>query len=370
MQVKLERDLSRGGRHARPPGRPRVVRAVPLRRRVRARRGRARRCSPASTRSATRATSAPCCRSAEGAGATGVVVPAHGSARVTAAVCRASAGAVEHLPVAVVHEPRPLPRGDQERRPLGRRRGRRVGNADVGGRPLRRPRVRLRRRGQGPAPARAAHLRRRGLDPAARPRRVAQRQRRRGASSSTRRGASAMAEPTLYLFDGFNLLHAGGFGSPEELRDLLASWVAAKGARGVVVFDGDGADEQRGPLEVRWAEDADTLLERLAAEHRRRGAGRGRLLRRGRARHGGRRGAEALLADVPRRARRRRAQPPTDARRPPRPARSRRRSPQLERLRRGEARRASTLFVQQVGSSANGLVKPWTRLLSSPSTSG
>ncbi len=41
-------------------------------------------------------------RSAEGAGATGVVVPAHGSATVTAAVCRASAGAVEHLPVAVV----------------------------------------------------------------------------------------------------------------------------------------------------------------------------------------------------------------------------------------------------------------------------
>jgi len=42
------------------------------------------------------------CRSAEGAGANGVVVPAHGSARVTPAVCRASAGAVEHLPVAVV----------------------------------------------------------------------------------------------------------------------------------------------------------------------------------------------------------------------------------------------------------------------------
>ena len=41
-------------------------------------------------------------RSAEGAGATGVVLPAHGSARVTAAVCRSSAGAVEHLPIAVV----------------------------------------------------------------------------------------------------------------------------------------------------------------------------------------------------------------------------------------------------------------------------
>jgi predicted RNA-binding protein with PIN domain len=79
-----------------------------------------------------------------------------------------------------------------------------------------------------------------------------------------------MAEPTLYLFDGFNLLHAGGFGSPEELRDLLASWVAAQGARGVLVFDGQGADERLGPLEVRWAEDADTLLERLAAEYRRR----------------------------------------------------------------------------------------------------
>lgn len=42
------------------------------------------------------------CRSAEGAGATGVIVPAHNSARVTAAVCRASAGAVEHLPLAMV----------------------------------------------------------------------------------------------------------------------------------------------------------------------------------------------------------------------------------------------------------------------------
>jgi 23S rRNA (guanosine2251-2'-O)-methyltransferase len=41
-------------------------------------------------------------RSAEGAGATGVVVPAHGSATITPAVARASAGAVEHLPVAVV----------------------------------------------------------------------------------------------------------------------------------------------------------------------------------------------------------------------------------------------------------------------------
>jgi predicted RNA-binding protein with PIN domain len=77
-----------------------------------------------------------------------------------------------------------------------------------------------------------------------------------------------MPEPTLYLFDGFNLLHAGGFQSTDELRDLLASWVAGKGARGILVFDGHGADEQHGPLAVRWAKDADTLIERLAAEHR------------------------------------------------------------------------------------------------------
>ena len=77
-----------------------------------------------------------------------------------------------------------------------------------------------------------------------------------------------MAEPTLYLFDGFNVLHAGGFGSPEELRDLLASWVAAQGARGILVFDGEGKDEQFGVLSVRWAKDADSLLESLAVEHR------------------------------------------------------------------------------------------------------
>ena len=79
-----------------------------------------------------------------------------------------------------------------------------------------------------------------------------------------------MAEPTIFLFDGFNLLHAGGFRSPEELRDVLASWVAARGVRGVLVFDGHGPESVHGPLTVRWAEDADAAIERLAAEHRRR----------------------------------------------------------------------------------------------------
>ncbi|HTX31161.1 MAG TPA: 23S rRNA (guanosine(2251)-2'-O)-methyltransferase RlmB [Solirubrobacteraceae bacterium] len=42
------------------------------------------------------------CRTAECAGARGVVIPERRSAEVTAAVCKASAGAVEHLPVARV----------------------------------------------------------------------------------------------------------------------------------------------------------------------------------------------------------------------------------------------------------------------------
>jgi predicted RNA-binding protein with PIN domain len=77
-----------------------------------------------------------------------------------------------------------------------------------------------------------------------------------------------VAEPTLYLFDGYNLLHAGTFEDPRELVDRLASFVAVQGARGVLVFDGVGQDTAFGPLEVRYAEHADALLERLAAEHR------------------------------------------------------------------------------------------------------
>ena len=72
----------------------------------------------------------------------------------------------------------------------------------------------------------------------------------------------------LYLFDGYNLLHAGGFADARELRDALASYVALRGARGIVVFDGLGDLVSRGPLEVRYAAHADTLLERLAAQHR------------------------------------------------------------------------------------------------------
>lgn len=77
-----------------------------------------------------------------------------------------------------------------------------------------------------------------------------------------------MADPTLYLFDGYNLLHASDLADARELVDALASYVAVRGVHGVVVFDGVGEERTHGPLDVRYADHADALLERLAAEHR------------------------------------------------------------------------------------------------------
>jgi predicted RNA-binding protein with PIN domain len=77
-----------------------------------------------------------------------------------------------------------------------------------------------------------------------------------------------VSDSTLYLFDGYNLLHAGAFADARELVDTLASFVAMRGARGVVVFDGVAADYAHGPLQVRHAAHADTLLESLAVDHR------------------------------------------------------------------------------------------------------
>ena len=75
-------------------------------------------------------------------------------------------------------------------------------------------------------------------------------------------------EPSLYLFDGSNLFHAGAFRDREALVDLLASFVATRGSRGIVVFDGAGAERRVGSLTVRYEPHADAVLERLAAEHR------------------------------------------------------------------------------------------------------
>ena len=81
-------------------------------------------------------------------------------------------------------------------------------------------------------------------------------------------GCRAMPEPTLYLLYGYNLLHAGSFKDRHELVDTLASFVAGKGVRGVLVFDGVGEERAVGPLQVRYTAHADDLLERLAAENR------------------------------------------------------------------------------------------------------
>lgn len=77
-----------------------------------------------------------------------------------------------------------------------------------------------------------------------------------------------MADPTFYVFDGSNLMHAGELRSREELVDRLASFVATRGVRGVVVFDGVGDERGIGRLSVRFALHADDLIERLAAERR------------------------------------------------------------------------------------------------------
>jgi predicted RNA-binding protein with PIN domain len=77
-----------------------------------------------------------------------------------------------------------------------------------------------------------------------------------------------MPDATLYLFDGFNVLRASEVEDVPSLVDRLASFVALRGARGIVVFDGGGEALDVGPLAVRFAPHADELLERLAAEHR------------------------------------------------------------------------------------------------------
>ena len=77
-----------------------------------------------------------------------------------------------------------------------------------------------------------------------------------------------VAEPSYFVFDGYNLMHAAGSSSRDDLVDRLAGYVALRGARGVVVFDGVGEERTVGPLEVRFAVHADELIERLVAEHR------------------------------------------------------------------------------------------------------
>ena len=170
--------------------------------------------------------------------------------------------------------------------------------------------------------------------------RVAQRQRRgggtplRGPAPATRR--RLMADPTLYLFDGYNLLHAGPFTDRRELVDTLASFVATHGRprrrRVRRRRRRCRARPARGPVRARRRHAA-RAARRPAPLAR---AGAARLLGCDRARH--RRAARwrtsprrpSSATSRPRRAARpaARAGSPTSS--------TRRRASKLERLRRGE----------------------------------
>lgn len=69
-----------------------------------------------------------------------------------------------------------------------------------------------------------------------------------------------MAEPTLYLFDGYNLLKHRRLHGRTRARRRARELRRAEGARGVLVFDGAGSDERRGSLEIRYTAHADALL--------------------------------------------------------------------------------------------------------------
>ncbi len=126
-------------------------------------------------------------RSAETAGATGIVLATHRAAGLTPAVAKAAAGAIEHLPVAFVSGvPGALDRAkragvwcaglDARRRPVAVR--------PVGGRCTARPGARRRR--ARPVAARARALRRDRVDPDARSHRVVERRARRPQSRAPR----------------------------------------------------------------------------------------------------------------------------------------------------------------------------------------
>ena len=200
------------------------------------------------------------------------------------------------------------------------------------------------------------------LDPARREGRVAERQRRRGAAALRGAGASAVAEPTLYLFDGYNLLHAGAFEDPRELVDRLASFVALqrRARRRRLRRRRRGAD-------ARAARGALRRARRRAARAARRRAprprdGLPRLVRLGGARHLRAGGAEAH-ARGPSCGTSRSPGTRTPGTIAARRSRRRRDASRLEQLRRGARVRLSPT------TDARSCKRVGT-LLSSPSTSG
>ena len=151
--------------------------------------------------------------------------------------------------------------------------------------------------------------------------------------------------------------------------DALASFVAMRGARGAW-SSGTASEPTRrsAPLSVRYAPQADAVLERLAAEHRDTRGGLSRLVGLRRARHVRPGGAEAIVPDVPRRPRARRAMPEPHGSRLGDSLDDETRE-RLERLRRGDELRYEHTFLAEL-VHCKPLVTCAALLLSSASTSG
>ena len=77
-----------------------------------------------------------------------------------------------------------------------------------------------------------------------------------------------MADPTLYLFDGHNLLHAGGFADPRELATCSRAGSRPRVRGACSSSTVSGRTRRAAPLEVRFVDNADSLIERLASENR------------------------------------------------------------------------------------------------------
>ena len=211
-------------------------------------------------------------RVAECAGADGLLITARRSARVTPAVCRVSAGAVEHLPVARVENLADLLL--RNRRP-GLWAYAAAADSDAP-RPGGLPRwcgVRARVGGPGPAPPRPRGVRSGGGDPDARPGRVAERLHR-GRGAPVRGGAPARWRLSSTSSTATTSGHLRGPGDDyQRARELLvaevAGYMAQTGIDAVVVFDGHGTGRQIGRTRVTHSgrDTADTVIERLAHRH-------------------------------------------------------------------------------------------------------
>ena len=112
----------------------------------------------------------------------------------------------------------------------------------------------------------------------------------------------SVTDPTLYLFDGFNVLRAAGLEDPARADRPARALRRREGARGVFVFDGDRRGAGARPVGGSFRRGRRLVLERLAAENRDKERVLPRLVRLCGARDLRAGGGEALVESVRRRA--------------------------------------------------------------------